>query len=68
MHMLGKVSLMSFTYEFLETFCFPEENSCSIFKKYGIEKVYIYHILTNTDSTLKFLFVCDPNSDMTEGK
>ena len=67
--MLGKVSLMSFIYEFLETFCFPKENSCSIFKKYGVEKVYIYHILTNTDSTsLKFLFVCDLNSDMTEGK
>ena len=35
-----------------------------IYDKYLIEKVYIYHILTDTDSTsLQFLFVRDPASD-----
>ena len=34
-----------------------------------IEKVYMYHILTNTDSTsLQFLFENDPASDITESK
>lgn len=38
-------------------------------KKYGPEKVYIYHVLTDTDSTsLKFLFVSNPNSDVPESK
>ena len=35
-----------------------------IYDKYLIEKVYIYHILTDTDSTsLQLLFVRDPASD-----
>ena len=57
--MFAKLSLMSFIYEILET----------IFKKHGLEKVYIYHISTDTDSTsLKFLFICDLNSDTPESK
>ena len=40
-----------------------------ILKKYGIEKVYIYHVLTDTDSTcLKFLFVNDPSSGVPKSK
>ena len=69
MLMFAKLSLMSFIYEVLETFCFPDENVREIFKKYGIEKVEIYHILTDTDSTsLKFLFISDPNSETLEDK
>ena len=53
--MFAKLSLMSIMYKVLETFCFPDENVREIFKKYGIEKVEIYHKLTDTDSTsLKF--------------
>ena len=34
-----------------------------------IEKVEIFHILTDTDSTaLKFIFISDPNSDLPEDK
>lgn len=34
-----------------------------------IEKVYIYHVLTATDSTyLKFLLVSDPSSNVPESK
>ena len=37
--------------------------------KYQIEKVEIYHILTNTDSTsLKFIFVSGPESNIPESK
>ena len=41
----------------------------AIFKKYGIEIINIYHILTDTDSTsLKFAFISDPNSETPESK
>ena len=34
-----------------------------------IEKVEIFHILTDTDITaLKFIFISDPNSDLPEDK
>ena len=40
-----------------------------ILKKYSIEKVEIYHVLTDTDSTaLQFIIVSDPNSDVSESK
>ena len=67
--MFAKLSIMSFIYEVLQTFCFPDENVHEIFKKYGIERVEIYHILTDTDSTsLKFIFISDPNSETPESK
>ena len=67
--MFAKLSLMSIMYKVLETFCFPDENVREIFKKYGIEKVEIYHRLTDTDNTsLKFLFISDPNSETPENK
>ena len=69
MLMFAKLSLMSSIYEDLETFCFPNENVKATFNKYGIEKVKIYHILIYTDSTsLKFLFISDPNSETPESK
>ena len=40
-----------------------------IYKKYLIEKVEIFHILTDTDSTtLKLVFISDPSSDVPEDK
>ena len=40
-----------------------------ISKKYLIEKVEIFHILTDTDSTaLNFIFISDANSDVAEEK
>ena len=69
MLMFAKLLLMSFIYEVLKTFCFPDEKVQAIFKKYDIEIVNIYHILTDTDSTsLKFLFISDPNSETSESK
>ena len=53
----------------IETFCFPYENVKEIFKKYEMERVEIFHVLTDTDSTsLKFIFISDPNSDIPESK
>ena len=59
----------SFIYEITETFCFPKENIKEIDKKYGIERVGIFHLLTDTDSkSLKFMFVSDPNSKTPDDK
>ena len=67
--MFAKLLLMSFIYEVVETFCFPDENVREIFKKYKIEWVKIFHVLTDTDSTsLQFIFISDPNSKTSENK
>ena len=67
--MFAKLSLKSFVCEIIETFCFPNEKTKQIFKKYQIEKVEIYYILTDTDSTsLKFIFISRPESDIPESK
>ena len=48
---------------------FPDEIVRAIFEKYGIEKVEIYNILTDTNSTsLKFPFISDPDSETPESK
>ena len=56
--MFAKLSLKSFIYDVLETFCFPDENTKEIWnREYGIERVKTFHVLTDTDSTaLKFIF------------
>ena len=65
--MFVKLSLKSFIYEVTEIFCFPKENTQEIYKKYFIEKVEIFLVLTDTYSTAqKFIFISDPNSDITE--
>ena len=69
MLMFAKLSLMSFIYEMLERFCFPNEKVKEIYNKYLIEKVYMYHVLTNTDSNcLQFLFISDPKSNICKQK
>ena len=69
MLMFVKLSLVSFVYEMLETFCFPDEKVRKIYDKYLLEKAYMYHILTDTDSTsLHFLFISDSISHINERK
>ena len=59
----------SFIYEMTGTFCFPKENIQEIYKKYEIERVGIFHLLTDTDSkSLKFMFISDPNSETLDDK
>ena len=63
--MFAKLSLKSFIYDLTETFCFRQKKIADLNKKYLIEKVEIFHILTDTDSiVLKFIFISDPNSDL----
>ena len=57
--MFTKLSLTSFVYELIETFYILDENVIMIYEKYMIEKIYPYHVLTDTDSTcLVFVFIC----------
>ena len=67
--MFTKRYLKSFIYDLLETFCFPQEKIVDMNKKYFIEKLELFHILTDMDSTaLKFIFISDPNSSLPEDK
>ena len=67
--MFAKLSLKSFIYDLIETFCFPQEQLADLYKKYLIEKVEIFYMLTDTDSTaLEFIFISDLNSDVPEDK
>ena len=60
---------ISFSDEITETFCFRKENIQEIYWKYGIERVGILHLLTDTDSkSLKFMFISDPNSKTPDDK
>ena len=67
--MFAKLCLKSFIYKISVTFCFPEESIKEIYKKHMIDKVEIFHVLTDTDSTsLKFMFISKPNSEVPEDK
>ena len=48
----AKLSLKSFIYSLAELLAFHEENEIveKIYRKYKIEKIFCYHILTDTDS------------------
>ena len=60
MLMFAKTSLQSFVYDMIDVFCFPDHAVQEIYKKYQIEKCYMYQNLTDTDSTLLFfIFICD---------
>lgn len=49
-------------------FYFPSQLVKYILKKYSIEKVEIYHVLTDIYSTALQFIVSDPNSDVPESK
>ena len=67
--MFAKLSLISFIYELIETFYFPTNTVKKIYQKYSIQKVYIYHVLTDTNSTsLKFTFIIDVESEIPENQ
>ena len=60
--MFAKLSLKSFIYSLIELLAFPHKNSIvqEIYQKYGIKKIYCYHILTDTGSTsLQLIIVSD---------
>ena len=67
MLMFAKTSFQSFIYDMVDIFCFPDQVVQEIYKKYCIEKCFIYQNLTDTNSTpLFFVFICNLNCTITE--
>ena len=67
MLIFAKISLKSFIYQLAELFMFPRETVQAIYNKYQIEWVYVFHILTDTDSTsIQFIVVSKVQSTFTE--
>ena len=61
--MFAKISLKSFLYDLIETIVFPNKLTKEIYKIHGTDYVYVYQILTDTDSTsLEFIIVCEEKS------
>ena len=59
--MIAKTSIISFAYDMINVFCFPENNPevQPIYDKHRIEKCFVYQNLTDTESTsLFFVFIC----------
>ena len=69
--MFSKLSLKSIIYSLAELLAFSEENEIvkKIYRKYEIEIIFCYHILTDTDSTsLNFLIISHVGSTFPESK
>ena len=67
MLMFAKVSIKSFVCDIIDVFMFPNDTTKSIYKKYNIEKCYVFQCLTDTDSTsINFILICDKNSIVDE--
>ena len=65
--MFAKVSIKSFVCDIIDVFMFPNETTKLIYKKYNVEKCYVFQCLTDTDSTsINFIFICDKNSIVDE--
>ena len=65
--MFAKLSLKSFIYSLTEILSFPSSIAKEIYKKYQIDKILCYHILTDTDSTsMQFVILSDPSSNFPE--
>ena len=69
MLIFAKLSLMSFIYDMLKTFCFPDEKVQKNTSKIHDRESLYFHVLTDTDSIcFKFLFVSKPDSAICENK
>ena len=67
MLMFSKISLKSFVDDVIDIFCFPDTVVSDIYKKNDILKVFVYLILTDTDScSLQFTFINRLSSSITE--
>ena len=67
MLMFAKVSLISFVYDVIDVFAFPNEHVKGIVAKNDIMKCHLYLTLTGTDSaSIFFVFVCKIHSLNTE--
>ena len=55
MLMFSKLSIKSFAYDFIDTFCFSTGEIQEIYNQYSIIKCHLYLNLTDTDSCSFFL-------------
>ena len=56
----AKISLASFLYDCVDTFCFPNEKTQAIYARYKIIKVLPYLLMTDTDSgSLEFIIIAE---------
>ena len=69
MFMFSKVSLKNYVYDIIDVFCFRNEEVKEIYAQNYIIECFVYLILTDTDScSIKFLFVSDIKSNVTESE
>ena len=69
MLMFSKISLKSFVYDVIDIFCFPDDIISEIYERNDILKVFIYLILTDTDScSLQFTFINRLSSNISEDR
>ena len=69
MLMFAKFSLENFTYDFTETFFFPNKKTKEVYEKYMIEQIFPYSVLTDTDSIcVLFIFIWKPENSLPDGK
>ena len=60
---------MSCIYDLIEVFYFPNTKTKIIYRSYGIEKILLYHILTDTDITsLLFHIVCSGGNSIPDNR
>ena len=63
----AKISLASFIYSGIDTFCFPVKKTLLLYSKYQIIKVIPYLLMTDTDSaSLEFTVITEDNFDCGE--
>ena len=59
-----KISLASFIYDCIDTFCFPNQATQAIYVRHKIIKVFPYLLMTDTDSgLLEFLVIAEETCD-----
>ena len=69
MLMFAKSSILSFNYDLIDIFMFPNEEIQKIYEENDIIRCFLYQNLTDTDSTsLTFLFVCKYSCNLLENK
>ena len=57
--MFSKTSIQSFVSDLIDIFMFPDDVVKEIYKKYEIQKWFLFQNLTDTDSnSLFFIFIC----------
>ena len=65
----SKISLGSFIYDCIHTFCFPKEKTLLVYGKYKIIKILPYLLMTDTDSaSLEFVVIAKDSCDCGERK